>query len=107
METLEPILAFAKIVSPIGVIALLVIVILQLINGKGILERIRGPKLKNIETPQTDLLTLNAKLDKIANNHLHDLPSMKDSLERIEQELVKQGNRLTVVETTIKILLKQ
>ena len=111
---MKEILAFANTASPIGVIALLAIVILQLVKNSGIIGKLRGTqmndayKVANKEiTEKIDLFTLNAKLDKIANNHLHELPEMKKTLDRIEEKQGLQGERLSCVETAIKILLKQ
>lgn len=53
-----------------------------------------------------DLCEIHRRLDQIAENHLHELPEMKQILDRMEVEQVKQGNRLTSVETKIEILLK-
>lgn len=111
---MEPILLFAKEASPIGVIALLVIVILQLVRSSGIIVKLRGTqvndkdKVSNKEiNDNIDMNMLNLKLDKIANNHLHELPEMKKTLDRIESVQREQGERLACVETTVKILLKQ
>lgn len=110
MEQVIPsIIEFAKTVSPLGVIAILSIIIYQLIRPW--FERTR--KMEKIEFENNefvDLSLLNRKLDKIAGNHLHDLPNMrsdvssiKESVGIIQKEQIKQGNRLTRVETILKI----
>ena len=111
---MESLLTFAKEVSPIGVIALLVIVILQLVRSSGIIVKLRGTQINDKEkvfnkeiTDSVDLNSLNIKLDKIANNHLHELPELTRAVHRIEEEQIKQGNRLTSVETKMEFILNK
>lgn len=110
---MKEILEFANTLSPIGVIALLAIVILQITKNSGIIGKLRGTQMNDADkvankeiTEKIDLFTLNAKLDKIANNHLHELPEMKKTLDRIEEKQSIQGERLAGVEATIKVLLR-
>lgn len=111
---MEDILSFVKELSPLGVIALLAVAIIYLIKNGALIIKMRGTqvndkdKVSNKEiTDNVDMMVLNTKLDKIANNHLHELPEMKKTLDRIESTQTKQGERLAVVETTVKILLNQ
>lgn len=104
---METILTFAQTVSPIGVIALLVIVVFQLTGGKNLVDKFKGtqvPKENNNDTVNLD--TINKKLNLIASNHLHELPDMKLALDRIELKQSEQGERLAGVEAKIQILLK-
>ena len=111
---MKEILEFANTISPIGVIALLAIVILQITKNSGVIGKLRGTQIRDADkvsnkkiTEKIDLFTLNSKLDKITNNHLHELPEMKRTLDRIEEKQNLQGERLACVETSVKILLKQ
>ena len=106
---MNEILAFAQSASPLGVIALLVIVIFQLIGGKSVIDKIRGvqkDKAEILDENKVTLESLNQKITTIANNHLHELPEMKRTIDKIATDVsfIKDnyGNRLTAVETEIK-----
>ena len=117
---MNELLNFANTVSPLGVIFLLVYVVIVLLRNSNIVGKIRGGQVVDrenvIQKTDSDVVSLNKisnkldnlnnRLDKIADNHLHGLPEMKKSLERIEVEQNKQGNRLSSVETAIKFLAK-
>lgn len=110
---METILTFAQTISPLGIIALLVIVIYQLVQNTGIIGKLRGTQMDDKSTvasktltDNVDLAVLNSKLDSIANNHLHELPEMKLQLDRMEGRQQEQGERLTRVETKVEVLLK-
>lgn len=101
--------SFIQTVSPLGVIAILCIIIFQLVDGKKLMQRIRGTQQdrENIQTGTIiTLATLNGKIDKVMGNHLHELPEMKASIDRIESTVNELkdnfGNRLTRVETIIE-----
>lgn len=101
---MEALIHFAQTVSPLGVIAILAIIIFNLVNGR--LRQSRKPK----DDPAISLTLLSQKLDTIAGNHLHDLPSMREDISEIkkssnfiQKEQIKQGNRLTRVETILKV----
>ena len=106
---MNEILAFAQSASPLGVIALLVIVIFQLVGGKNVIDKIRGVQKDKAELLDEKIVTLeslNRKISTIANNHLHELPEMKKTIDKIATDVsfIKDnyGNRLTAVETEIK-----
>lgn len=84
---MEDIIQFAQTVSPLGVIAILAIIIFQLVDGKGLMRKIRGTQIDRTVNEAITLVSLNSKIDKIANNHLHELPDMKKSIDRIEYKL--------------------
>ena len=100
---------FAKNATPMILLALaLVIIVLLVLGNDTILNVFKRQKLNTykIESGKATLDSVAKQLDVITGNHLHELPDIKKAVDRIEQEQVKQGNRLTSVETTIKILLK-
>lgn len=103
---MEEILKIANTISPLGVIALLVMVIVYLVRPFSL----KGKSLQFLDKQTTEgadpvtLMLLNQKLDKIANNHLHELPDMKKQLDRIEQKQITDGERLAGVETAVKFL---
>jgi|ERR1035437_1004702 hypothetical protein len=103
---MESILLFAQTISPLGVIALLVIVILQLVRNTGIVGRLRGTQTKKVSADTDSFDILNTKLDKIMVNHLHELPRLVETVDRIEIKLNAQGERLVGVETAIKYIVK-
>jgi len=84
---MKEIIEFAQTVSPLGVIAILAIIIFQLVDGKGLMKKIRGTQVDRTVNEAITLISLNSKIDKIANNHLHELPDMKKSIDRIEQKM--------------------
>ncbi len=111
---MNELLTFAQTISPLGVITLLIIVILQLLRNSGIIDRLRGTQMSDasgVRTKQTtdaiDLAVINMKLDKISDNHLHPIPMIEESLKRMEIEQISQGNRIVKLETKIDMLVKQ
>ena len=110
---MKELLEFANDVSPLGVIAILAIVIWQLTKNSGVIQKIRGTQINDKDkvsnqgsTDTIDLGVLNKKLDLLASNHLHELPEMKRTLDRIESKQEKQGERLAGLEAQVDILLK-
>lgn len=96
--------------SPLGVIAILAIIIYQLVKNGNVISLLRGTQVNDRQIVETkvgtdaiDLATLNIKLDALANNHLHQLPEMKLTLDAIAKEQVAQGNRLVRVETILQV----
>lgn len=107
---METILTFANTVSPIGVIALLIIVILQLVGNKSITSFIGGKKEVEEKPGDEHLVTMQALLkqnETLLNNHFkHEIPDMVTSIARIESKVDTvidtqniQGNRITRLET--------
>lgn len=86
------------------------IVIYQLVKNGNVISMLRGTQVNDRQTVETkvgtdalNLEVLNAKLDALANNHLHDLPRIAETLDGIAKEQVSQGNRLVRVETLLSI----
>ena len=105
-------LLFAEKASPTAIIALLVVVILFLVKNSGILGRLRGTQLSDTskvkyksESDEVDLKSIFAKLKKIETNHLHELPEMKQILDRIEARQNQQGEKLAGIEAQVAILI--
>lgn len=109
---MNEILQFAQTVSPLGIIALLVIVIFQLINGKGILSNIRGTQKEKYPeiTEHFKLLQQEYKnLKKFQENHsMHEIPDIVKKLDKMDSKLdeiaktqTTDGNRLTKLETLV------
>lgn len=106
---MDEILQIATTISPIGVIFLLVIVVLQLVNGKGLLYKIRGtqeekyPKLEKgvtvAEQVAQQLEILVTGQQKIMGNHLHELPEMAEAIRRIDAK----NDKIIEILTEIKI----
>lgn len=110
---MEEILKIANTVSPLGVIALCIVVIYQLVRNTGIIQKLRGTQMDDkstvsnkVATDAIDMAVLNNKLDLLASNHLHELPRLVQVVDRIETELNTQGNRLIRVETKLEMLNK-
>lgn len=116
------ILDSASKVSSIGVIAIMAVIIYQLITGKNLIGRTRKVELKDHSQAQpfdesstfaestpigAALKILNAKLEKIASNHLHDLPEMKRTLDAIAKEQIEQGKQVASLQSTISIILRK
>lgn len=109
---MEEILTFAQNATPMIMLALalVIIVLLLLKNNKQplVLKNLFGKKEGG-----TTLETIAQQLNVMASNHLHELPEMKRTLDRIEKkqqeqgdEQIEQGNRLSKVETAITYLKK-
>lgn len=102
---MNEIFEFSKTASPMVLLALCLVIILMLLlgNEKFTLINIFRSKDTGIKP---SLSTITKQLEKIAGNHLHELPEMKVTLDKIREEQIEQGNRLTKVETKVDILLK-
>lgn len=124
-ETISTIFQVANTISPLGVIALCVFAIIsqKKDGGFSLIKITRSDKSKEEKKSKDEneekedssitLTTISKRIEKIANNHLHDLPAMKEALDRIERkqdsqgtEQVRQGERLASVERAVDILLK-
>lgn len=113
---MEAILEFAKNATPMIIIALALVIILLLVLGNdGIAKIFNKQKLNayKIEGGKASLESIAKQLTTIAGNHLHELPEMKATLDKIaleqaiqSKEQIAQGNRLTSVETAIKFITK-
>lgn len=84
-------------------LALVIIVIILLENTDGLLSLFKRKEGK-IQKPTLQSVT--NQLNVIAGNHLHELPEMKRILDKISEEQILQGQRLSSVEMAIKIILK-
>ena len=105
---MQQILTIAQTISPIGIIFIMAVIIYQLIKGKDILNSIFNTQQKKypiIESNSVTLESLNEQVMKIADNHLHELPMMKVTIDKIASDVsfIKDnyGNRLTRVETIL------
>ena len=84
VEAITTLFQVANTLSPLAVIALLVIVVIMLLQAKN----------KN-------LLDMPAQLDTLSNNHLSGLPDMEDSLKRIETLLQSINDNIIYVRARI------
>lgn len=84
MEELKLILQVAQTISPIGIIFLLAVVIYNMTAGKNFTAFFRKSAMDE-KGEKITLESLHLKLNKIATNHLHGLPEMEKTLERLEQ----------------------
>lgn len=113
---MEALLSFAQTASPLAILALflvfLIIIVLQLVKGKNLLGGIintQNKKYPIIEHTDDILVTLNRKIDTVMNNHLHELPDMKSTLDglressrRMEEQHQKMLEVLTQINTKLK-----
>jgi hypothetical protein len=111
---MKEILEIAKDISPIGIIAILAIIIWQLVKNSGVIGKIRGTQINDSDnvsnkeiTDKIDLRTLNGKLDNLANNHLHELPRLIETVDRMEIKMNEQSERITRVETKLEFIIKE
>jgi hypothetical protein len=96
---------FIKDISPLSVIALLVIAIIYLVKNGGLISKLRGTQVDDKKlTDNVDLMVLNSKLDQIMTNHLHELPRVMEVVDRIEQKQSEQSERLARVETKLEFI---
>jgi uncharacterized protein Yka (UPF0111/DUF47 family) len=111
---MEDILSILQTASPLGIIALLVIVIFQLIGGKNIIDKIRGTqkeKYPSIENYMESIKQLSIQNETLLENHFkHEIPEMINSVNKIEnkvdkidEKVDKIGDRLLILETKFYI----
>ena len=109
---------FIRSATYLSVISALVLVIYQLVKGKSVGDLFSKTtpsdpapqKTVMVESRITEGELILQRLDKIAGNHLHDLPGMRedmtkmmDTLSDIQKEQNKQGRQLVRLETTLKL----
>lgn len=114
METIDAIIKFAQSVTPLGVIAILAIIIAQLVSGKpmaqffGILKKPKPATTLIPEAPTADRMF--SMLKTITENHFkHEIPDMINALDRLEKfndrSEIKQDKMielLTAINTKLK-----
>lgn len=83
MDTITTLLSQLNSLSPLGVIALLGLIIYMLVKAKDA------------------KVDVDAKIDMIRDNHLHGLPEMTESLKRIETVLQNINDNLVWVKARI------
>lgn len=111
VETLSKILQIATAMSPLAVIALALMIIFMLVRKEDIMRIFTRKKPADVLPADTQHLeAIYAILNKIATNHLHELPDMRKDLTSIlegQKEMSKaigqQGERLAKVEGVLKI----
>lgn len=92
---MENIIQFSQSVSPIGVIAILVLIIYQMVNSGGLLKSVSNQNVN-------DFTGLNDKLDLIAGNHLSGLPELIETSKRLEGKSDKMIDLLTRIDAKMK-----
>ena len=112
---MEALLTFAQSVSPIGVIAILAIIIFRLVVDKLSIGSILGlnkkisevqeKKYPELEDHYKEMKMLTAQNKKLLENHFqHEIPDMVRDLGEIKSMVGEQGQRLTRVETLVEVL---
>lgn len=108
-KILQPILQFLITATPLSVIALLGLIIFILVRGKAP-SILTGGKDNTEAVPKATLASVAAQLEKIANNHLHDLPGIREDITKIlssqntmEGKINLQSERMVRVETVLGI----
>lgn len=108
---MQEIIKFAENATPLAILAMavggLVYVIIKTYKGENQISKIstvQDEKYPLIEDHIKRFNELDRKLEKIANNHLHELPDMMKSIsriegkvDRIEQTQVTQGQDIAVL----------
>lgn len=92
---MSELLTIAQTISPLGIIAILVIIIYQLIDGRGLLSKIRGTQEEKYPEIQKHLDYLEESYEnqkKFQENHsMHEIPAILDTIGRIEKKVDKLG----------------
>lgn len=103
---MDPILNIAKEISPLGVIALCVVIIYQLVKGKGLMSAIRGTqeeKYPQLEQFMQTMSRLNEQNETLLENHFkHEIPELMSTLNRIDQKNDRMIEILTRIDTKLK-----
>lgn len=105
----------AQSFSPIGVIAILAIIIFRLVVDKlsigsilGIgkkISQVQEIKYPELENHYNEMKLLTAQNKKLLENHFqHEIPDMVRDLSEIKGMIGEQGQRLTRVETLVEVL---
>jgi cytochrome bd-type quinol oxidase subunit 1 len=107
MEFLTEIFKVAQVISPIGVIFLLVVIVYKLILGDKTIFKIsktqdeKYPKLEQgislTEQVAGQLALLVSGQEKIMGNHLHELPEMTERIRKIDEKQDKMIEILTEI----------
>ena len=106
---MENILLFAKEISPLGVIALLVVVVFQLVKGKDVINSIRGTQKTKYPVIETDILQLKSSITHLTeqntvlleNHFQHEIPEIMRSQERIEQTMMRLTDKIEIGNSTL------
>ena len=105
---------FITSATPISILALAMIIIFMQVKNSGIIQRLRGTQLSDkqtvsdkVGTDEIDLKRIFYELKTIQNNHLHELPTLIQTVNRIEATQTKQGERIAGVETQVAILVRK
>ena len=89
-------LTILNTVTPFGVIALLVIIIWQLLDGRGFLSKIRGTqeqKYPEIEKHLNEIENAYEEQKKFRENHsMHEIPEIVTILARVEAKVDKMAD---------------
>lgn len=111
METLAKILQIAVAMSPLAVIALALMIIFMLVRKEDtirIFTRKKPAVVQDNNTPHLEAIY--GILNKIATNHLHELPDIRHDIteiltgqKEISKKVSEQGERLARVEGKIGI----
>ena len=108
---METLLTFAQNASPLTTLTLVVIgllyVVIKTYKGENLIS-----KISNTQDEKYPLLmehverfnALDAKLEKIANNHLHELPAMMGTITRIETQVNKIADKQVIQGEEIAVL---
>lgn len=96
---MEQIIDLAQNISPLGVIAILALVVYQLVTKSFFSKKESGVSLDSIAQ----------QLNTIAGNHLHELPAMRADITEIKKDVKEMGkemgglgNRVTRLEAKSK-----
>ena len=109
---MEDFIKLLQAASPMSVIALLAIIIFQLVKGENLIQlfRLKNKVNTNTQRGSASLDSIAVQLEKIAGNHLHDLPGIREDVTKIlnrqedmNKELNSQGQRMVRVETLLGI----
>lgn len=97
---MQEVLSILNTATPFGVIGLLVVVVYQLVVGKGYLSKVstvqdvKYPELdehlNKIQKHMEELDFVYAEQQKFRTNHsMHEIPEIRDSINRIEKKVDK------------------
>jgi hypothetical protein len=93
---MEALLTFAQTASPLAILALVVVVLAYVVfktyKGENLISKISDTQDEKYPLLMEHIQRFNnldAKLEKIASNHLHDLPAMAKSIANIEHSMEK------------------
>lgn len=106
---MHEIITFAQSATPLMILAIavvgLVYAIYKLSKGEDLLKKVSN--VQDEKYPKIEQgMEIMAKLDKIAGNHLHELPEMKQQINQLSSDMTDVKINIAEIKTALKFIIK-